>query len=65
VLGYYLERNNENRNVGLGPEKDWSSHCADSLGYLAISYEEPPASNASGLNRRRSPEPPRGSFWAA
>ena len=61
---YYHERKDENRNVGLGPEHDWSSHCADAFGYLAISYEEPPANNSSGLNRRR-PELPKGSHWAA
>jgi phage terminase large subunit len=33
----------ENRNVGLGPEHDWSSHAADAFGYLAISHEEPAA----------------------
>ena len=43
ALGYYHERRDENRSVGLGPEHDWSSHAADAFGYLAISYEEPPA----------------------
>jgi hypothetical protein len=55
----------ESRNVGLGPEHDWSSHCADSFGYMAVSYEEPPASNSSGLNRSRYPQLPRGTFWSA
>jgi len=27
ALGYYHERKDETRNVGLGPEHDWSSHC--------------------------------------
>ena len=31
ALGYYHERKDENRNVGLGPEHDWSSHAADAL----------------------------------
>jgi phage terminase large subunit len=31
ALGYYHERRDENRNVGLGPEHDWSSHAADGL----------------------------------
>ena len=65
ALGYYHERKDENRNVGLGPEHDWSSHCADSFGYMAVSYEEPPASNSSGLNRSRYPQLPRGTFWSA
>jgi hypothetical protein len=64
-VGHSHERKDANRNVGLGPEHDWSSHSADAFGYLALSYEEPPASNSSGVNRRRSTEPPKGSFWSA
>jgi phage terminase large subunit len=30
--GYYHERRDENRNVGLSPEHDWSSHAADAFG---------------------------------
>jgi phage terminase large subunit len=61
ALGYYHERRDENRNVGLGPEHDWSSHAADAFGYLAISYEEPPV-KAARVNR---PEQPRsGSHWS-
>jgi phage terminase large subunit len=56
------ERRDENRNVGLGQEHDWSSHAADAFGYLAISYEEPPV-KSTGMGR---PPPPRaGSHWAA
>jgi phage terminase large subunit len=63
ALGYYHERKDENRNVGLGPEHDWSSNAADAFGYMALSYEEPPVSSASP--NRRKPEPPKGSHWAA
>jgi hypothetical protein len=31
----------EVRNIGLGPEHDWSSHAADALGLMAICYEAP------------------------
>jgi phage terminase large subunit len=41
ALGYYHERKDENRNVGLGPEHDWSSHAADGFGLMAIDYEDP------------------------
>lgn len=41
ALGYYHERKDEARNVGLGPEHDWSSHGADAFGLMAIAYEEP------------------------
>lgn len=41
ALGFYHERRDENRNVGLGPEHDWSSHCSDAFGLMAICYEGP------------------------
>lgn len=58
ALGYYHERKDETRNVGLGPEHDWSSHAADAFGLMAIVYEEP-----SMPSRRKAYEvaPSRGS----
>lgn len=50
ALGYYHERKDEIRNVGLGPDHDWSSHAADAFGLMAISYEEP--SRSAGFHRR-------------
>ena len=41
ALGFYHERKDETRNVGLGPDHDWSSHAADAFGLMAICYEEP------------------------
>ena len=41
ALGYYHERKDERRDVGLGPEHDWSSRCADAFGLMAIAYEDP------------------------
>jgi phage terminase large subunit len=41
ALGYYHERKDESRNVGLGPDHDWSSHAADAFGLMAVAYEEP------------------------
>jgi len=41
ALGFYHERKDEQRNVGLGPEHDWSSHAADAFGLMAICYEGP------------------------
>jgi phage terminase large subunit len=63
ALCYYHERRDETRNVGLGPEHDWSSHAADAFGYMAIAYGEPPVKSAR-LYRRRRP-PPRGTAWSA
>ena len=39
ALGFYHERKDENRNVGLGPDHDWSSNSADAFGLMAIVYE--------------------------
>lgn len=49
ALGYYHERKDETRNVGLGPEHDWSSHAADAFGLMAICYREP--SNDANFGR--------------
>ncbi len=50
ALGYYHERKDETRNVGLGPEHDWSSHAADAFGLMCVAYEEP--SRKAGFSRR-------------
>jgi phage terminase large subunit len=43
ALGWYHEKRDEIRNIGLGPNHDWASHGADSFGLMAIAYEEPVA----------------------
>lgn len=63
ALGYYHERKDETRNVGLGPDHDWSSHASDAFGMMAVSYEEPRAGKPGG--QRRSPPPSSGSHWSA
>ncbi len=50
ALGYYHERRDDQRNIGLGPEHDWSSHAADAFGLMAIAYEEP--ARNTNFNRR-------------
>jgi phage terminase large subunit len=57
ALGFYHEKKDEQRSVGLGPSHDWSSHAADAFGLMAISYDDP-ARNANfnrPLNWRRTP----------
>lgn len=46
ALGFYHEKKDEVRNIGLGPDHDWSSHGADAFGLMAICYE-PPAQSAN------------------
>lgn len=41
ALGWYHEKRDESRNIGLGPEHDWSSHGADAFGLMCVAYEEP------------------------
>ena len=48
ALGFYHERRDEARNVGLGPEHDWSSNGSDAFGLMAVVYEEPSKATAFG-----------------
>lgn len=41
ALGFYHEKTDEKRNVGLGPEHDWASHGADAFGLMCVAHEEP------------------------
>jgi phage terminase large subunit len=41
ALGWYHEKKDEKRNIGLGPEHDWASHAADAFGLMCIAYEQP------------------------
>jgi phage terminase large subunit len=41
ALGWYHEKKDEARNIGLGPEHDWSSHGADAFGLMCVAYEPP------------------------
>jgi phage terminase large subunit len=49
AIGFYHERKDDVRNIGVGPEHDWSSHAADALGLMAICYEAP--GRAASFNR--------------
>lgn len=53
ALGWYHEKRDDERNVGLGPEHDWASHGADAFGLMAISYEMPNPSNKGWEFQRR------------
>lgn len=41
ALGWYHEKKDEERNIGLGPEHDWASHGADAFGLMCVAYEAP------------------------
>jgi phage terminase large subunit len=36
ALSWYHEKWDEKRNIGLGPDHDWASHCADAAGLVAV-----------------------------
>jgi len=40
ALGWYHEKRDEGRNVGLGPEHDWASHAADAFGLMCVARPE-------------------------
>lgn len=41
ALGWYHEKIDDKRNIGLGPEHDWASHGADAFGLMCVAYEQP------------------------
>jgi phage terminase large subunit len=49
-LGQYHEKIDEERGIGLGPDHDRHSHCADAFGLMCVSYEAPTFG-------RKEPEP--------
>lgn len=51
ALGWYHEKKDEHRDIGLGPEHDWSSHGADAFGAMALESEK--------LTRIRFKAPPK------
>lgn len=38
ALGWYHEKRDEARGIGLGPNHDWSSHAADAFGLMAVDH---------------------------
>jgi len=57
AIGWYHEKRDEERGIGLGPEHDWASHGADAFGLGAVAYEAPKVRQSAP--RRRS------TGWAA
>ena len=56
AISWYHEKQDEKREIGLGPNHDWSSHGADSFGLMAIVAESvgaPVAAKPIEYGRRR------------
>ena len=43
AVGWYHEKRDDERGIGLGPNHDWASHGADAFGLVAVAYELPQA----------------------
>lgn len=41
ALGWYHEKRDAVRNIGLGPNHDWASHSSDAFGLMCVAYELP------------------------
>ncbi len=41
ALGWYHEKRDDARQIGLGPNHDWASHGADAFGLMCVHYEAP------------------------
>lgn len=52
ALGWYHEKIDETRNIGLGPEHDWASHGADAFGLMCITFKQN-AKNWGKLNYQK------------
>jgi phage terminase large subunit len=63
ALGWYHEKWDEERDIGLGPEHDWASHGSDAWGLMAIVAEDRMRAGA-GIVRTAKPFRRRGSPMA-
>jgi len=52
ALGWYHEKRDEVRGVGLGPNHDWASHSSDAFGLMCIAYEMPAARPPQAIQYR-------------
>ena len=53
ALGWYHEKQDEKRDMGLGPEHDWSSHSADAFGQMAVDVIDRPKTKQKRERRPR------------
>lgn len=54
ALGWYHEKKDDTRNIGLGPNHDWSSHGADAFGLMCVVYEQPAIKAPQDRYKRKS-----------
>lgn len=54
ALGWYHEKKDEGRGIGLGPEHDWASHGADAFGLMCVAYKPPTSTAMDPINYSRA-----------
>ena len=54
ALGWYHERIDDKRQIGLGPTHDWASHSADAFGLMCVAYKPPRATSEEPRRANRS-----------
>jgi phage terminase large subunit len=52
ALGWYHEKRDEDRGIGLGPDHDWASHGADAFGLMCVAYDEPTIRKSAPVAKR-------------
>lgn len=50
ALGWYHEKRDDIRNIGLGPEHDWASHGADAFGLMCVAHKPPKSGERKPIN---------------
>jgi len=55
ALGWYHEKRDKERGIGLGPEHDWASHGADAFGLGCVIWTEPTSAKTPKPVVRRAP----------
>ena len=53
ALGWYHEKKDDKRGIGLGPNHDWASHGADAFGLMAVDHANQPKPNTEPLPYKR------------
>lgn len=53
ALGWYHERRDEDRGIGLGPEHDWASNGSDAFGLMCVAYELPSATKQQPIKYKQ------------
>jgi phage terminase large subunit len=54
ALGWYHEKRDQARGIGLGPEHDWASHGADAFGLGCVIWAEPTPPKPKAVVHRQS-----------